>query len=44
MKIPRDLAGSDLAKALRELGYETIRQTASHARLTLLWTASIISA
>ncbi|MGC9949592.1 MAG: type II toxin-antitoxin system HicA family toxin [Bryobacteraceae bacterium] len=36
MKIPRDLAGSDLAKALRELGYETTRQTGRHARLTTL--------
>ena len=36
MRIPRDLAGSDLAKALRELGYEITRQTGSHARLTTL--------
>jgi predicted RNA binding protein YcfA (HicA-like mRNA interferase family) len=36
MKIPRDLSGSDLAKALRELGYETTRQTGSHVRLTTL--------
>jgi len=36
MKIPRDLAGSDLAKALRTLGYETTRQTGSHVRLTTL--------
>ena len=34
MKIPRDLAGSDLAKALRKLGYETTRQTGSPLRLT----------
>lgn len=45
MKIPRDLAGSDLAKALRELGYETTRQTGSHVRLTTLaGAASIMSA
>jgi predicted RNA binding protein YcfA (HicA-like mRNA interferase family) len=36
MKIPRDLAGSDLAKALQILGYETTRQTGSHVRLTTL--------
>jgi predicted RNA binding protein YcfA (HicA-like mRNA interferase family) len=36
MKIPRDLAGSELAKLLRELGYEITRQTGSHARLTTL--------
>jgi predicted RNA binding protein YcfA (HicA-like mRNA interferase family) len=34
MRIPRDLAGSDLARVLGELGYETTRQTGSHARLT----------
>ena len=34
MRLPRDLSGSDLAKALRKLGYSTIRQTGSHLRLT----------
>jgi predicted RNA binding protein YcfA (HicA-like mRNA interferase family) len=34
MKLPRDLSGADLAKALRRLGYETTRQTGSHLRLT----------
>jgi predicted RNA binding protein YcfA (HicA-like mRNA interferase family) len=34
MKIPRDLSGLDLAKALRHLGYETTRQSGSHMRLT----------
>jgi predicted RNA binding protein YcfA (HicA-like mRNA interferase family) len=34
MKAPRGVAGSDLAKALRKLGYETTRQTGSHVRLT----------
>ncbi len=34
MKIPRDLSGSDLAKALRRLGYQITRQTGSHLRLT----------
>jgi len=34
MKLPRDLSGADLAKALRRAGYETSRQTGSHIRLT----------
>ena len=34
MRLPRDLAGADLAKALGRLGYETTRQTGSHIRLT----------
>jgi predicted RNA binding protein YcfA (HicA-like mRNA interferase family) len=34
MKLPRDLSGSDLAKALRELGYQVTRQSGSHLRLT----------
>ena len=34
MKLPRDVSGDDLAKALRVLGYETTRQTGSHCRLT----------
>lgn len=34
MKLPRDLSGDDLAKALRDLGYEPTRQTGSHLRLT----------
>jgi predicted RNA binding protein YcfA (HicA-like mRNA interferase family) len=34
MKLPRDLSGDDLAKALEELGYEITRQTGSHLRLT----------
>ena len=29
----RDLSGTDLAKALRRVGYEAIRQTGSHIRL-----------
>lgn len=33
MKLPRDLSGSELAKALRRVGYETTRQTGSHIRL-----------
>ena len=34
MKIPRDLSGAELAKALRALGYERARQDGSHIRLT----------
>ena len=34
MKIPRDLSGAELAKALRTLGYERVRQDGSHLRLT----------
>ena len=34
MKIPRDISGADLAKALSGLGYRTTRQTGSHLRLT----------
>jgi predicted RNA binding protein YcfA (HicA-like mRNA interferase family) len=34
VKIPRDLSGPDLVKALRALGYEHVRQDGSHLRLT----------
>lgn len=34
MKIPRDVTGSDLVRALRVLGYERVRQDGSHIRLT----------
>jgi len=35
MKIPRDLKGTELAKALRKhFGYELTRQDGSHMRLT----------
>jgi predicted RNA binding protein YcfA (HicA-like mRNA interferase family) len=34
VKLPRDLSGTDLARALGKLGYETTRQTGSHMRLT----------
>lgn len=30
MKLPRDLTGAALVKALAKLGYETIRQNGSH--------------
>jgi hypothetical protein len=34
MRLPRDLSGSDLAQALRKLGYSMTRQAGSHLRLT----------
>lgn len=34
MKTPRDVSGPDLAKALRALGYEKVRQDGAHIRLT----------
>lgn len=34
MKLPRDLSGEELAKALEKLGYTIDRQTGSHIRLT----------
>ncbi len=36
MRLPRDVSGDDLAKALAELGYRVTRQTRSHRRLTAL--------
>jgi predicted RNA binding protein YcfA (HicA-like mRNA interferase family) len=34
MRLPRDITGDDLAKALKVLEYECTRQTGSHMRLT----------
>lgn len=34
MRIPRDINGSDLVRALRTLGYERTRQDGSHIRVT----------
>ena len=34
MKIPRNINGSDLVRALRVLGYERVRQEGSHIRLS----------
>jgi predicted RNA binding protein YcfA (HicA-like mRNA interferase family) len=34
MKLPRDLSGDDLAKALKKLGYVITRQKSSHIRMT----------
>ncbi|RPI01479.1 MAG: type II toxin-antitoxin system HicA family toxin [Zetaproteobacteria bacterium] len=36
MRLPRDLSGQDLVRALRTLGYQVTRQTGSHLRLTTL--------
>ena len=33
-KLPRDVSGKHLAKALSKFGYEITRQTGSHLRLT----------
>lgn len=35
MKLPRDLSGAELAKALGQVGYRVTRQTGSHLRLTI---------
>ena len=34
MKLPRDIAGRQLVRALRELGYVETRQKGSHIRVT----------
>jgi predicted RNA binding protein YcfA (HicA-like mRNA interferase family) len=34
VKLPRDIDGQQLTRALRRLGYETVRQKGSHIRLT----------
>lgn len=34
MKLPRDLSGAQLIKAMERLGYQTTRQSGSHVRLT----------
>ena len=34
MRLPRNISGDDLIKALSKYGYEVTRQTGSHARLT----------
>jgi predicted RNA binding protein YcfA (HicA-like mRNA interferase family) len=34
MRLPRDVSGRDLAKALSRLGYKITRQTGSHIRVT----------
>jgi len=34
VRLPRDLSGRDLVRALARLGYEVTHQTGSHVRLT----------
>ena len=34
MKVPRDLSGAELAKALSKMGYRQTRQSGSHIRLS----------
>ena len=34
MRLPRDVRGSDLVRALRSLGYQPTRRRGSHVRLT----------
>jgi predicted RNA binding protein YcfA (HicA-like mRNA interferase family) len=34
VKLPRDLSGRDLARALRAYGYTVTRETGSHMRMT----------
>ncbi len=34
MRLPRDVSGRDLARALEAFGYTVTRQTGSHLRLT----------
>jgi len=34
MKLPRDVSGADLVKALTRVGYRVTRQSGSHVRLT----------
>lgn len=34
MRLPRDLSGQNLVKALAKLGYQVTRQTGSHMRLS----------
>ena len=36
MRLPRDLSGDDLVKALKVFGYQVTSQTGSHLRLTTM--------
>ncbi len=40
MKVPRDLSGPDLVRALKIFGYTTVRQTGSHIRLRSVYTGT----
>jgi predicted RNA binding protein YcfA (HicA-like mRNA interferase family) len=42
MRLPRDLSGRELARALRQYGYAVTRETGSHMRLTTQQRASIM--
>jgi len=33
VKLPRDVSGSDTVRALKRLGFETVRQEGSHIRM-----------
>jgi predicted RNA binding protein YcfA (HicA-like mRNA interferase family) len=33
VKLPRDISGGDAVKALKRLGFETVRQEGSHIRM-----------
>jgi predicted RNA binding protein YcfA (HicA-like mRNA interferase family) len=35
MKLPRDVSGTDLIRALGRIGYTATRTTGSHVRLTI---------
>ncbi len=34
MRLPRDVSGAGLVKALQKVGYSTVRQTGSHIRVS----------
>jgi predicted RNA binding protein YcfA (HicA-like mRNA interferase family) len=34
MKLPRDLSGDEVCRALKRLGFEFVRQTGSHCHYT----------
>ena len=34
MKLPRDVSGTDLSKAVKKLGYQPVRQKGSHLYMT----------
>jgi predicted RNA binding protein YcfA (HicA-like mRNA interferase family) len=40
VKVPRDLCGADLVKALGIFGYVGVRQTGSHIRLRSMYTGT----
>ncbi len=36
MKLPRDISGTELVRALKFLGYKEVRQVGSHIRLVTM--------